>query len=55
MERAKIARERLELQEKIRDFENMRDNPPESDALANDTLPAKRRGKWLTRLGLKDD
>lgn len=58
MERAKLARERLELQEKLREFEGDR----KLEATANDAAePASKtskgsaRGRWLARLGLRDE
>ena len=52
MERAKLARERLELQERAQRHEE--DNPPQTDAekLAGKT---RTRGNWLARLGLRDE
>lgn len=52
LERAKLARERLELQEKSRTFEA--DHPPES---AEEKFATKERGRgrWLARLGLRDE
>ena len=54
MERAKLARERLELQDKVRNFE---------DLLAENSQPQQcekkdkgsGRGRWLARLGLRDE
>ena len=52
MERAKLARERLELQ--ARADRHDEDNPPQTDAekLAGKT---RTRGNWLARLGLRDE
>ncbi|MFY7873821.1 MAG: hypothetical protein ACOVQM_00155 [Pirellula sp.] len=50
LERAKLARERLELQEKSRTFEA--DHPPET---AEEKSATKERGRWLARLGLRDE
>ena len=52
MERAKLARERLELQERAQRHDE--DNPPQTDEekLAGKT---RTRGNWLARLGLRDE
>ena len=57
VERAKIARERVELEEKLRSLEAARANdpPPSADALGADKGKSRSRGRWLTRLGLQDD
>jgi hypothetical protein len=52
LERAKLARERLELQEKSRTFEA--DHPPES-AEEKSATKERGRGRWLARLGLRDE
>lgn len=52
VERAKIARERAEVDEKIRQFEVERDRRAESGDAADPSKPT--RGRWLARLGLKD-
>lgn len=52
LERAKLARERLELQEKSRTFEA--DHPPESVEEKSATKE-RGRGRWLARLGLRDE
>ncbi len=52
MERAKLARERLELQEKTRSYDD--DNPPQTPEEINATK-ASKRGRWLARLGLRDE
>ncbi len=52
MERAKLARERLELQEKTRSYND--DNPPQTAEEIN-TSKASKRGRWLARLGLRDE
>jgi chromosome segregation ATPase len=55
MERAKLARERLELQEKTRTFDdNKKDNPPQSEE-EKQTGKVGSRGRWLARLGLRDE
>jgi predicted nucleic acid-binding Zn-ribbon protein len=56
LERAKIARERLELQEKLRDLENLQtDATNEKDPGGAAARAAGRKGKWLSRLGLKEE
>lgn len=56
VERAKIARERVELDEKLRALENSRAN---ASAGGNASPAEKAKGRpqsrWLTRLGLQDD
>ena len=52
MERAKLARERLELQEKTRNYND--DNPPQTAEEIKATK-AHTRGRWLARLGLRDE
>jgi hypothetical protein len=58
IERAKIARERLELEERMRSLELER---TQSDAQGADASSAGKktkgrpRGRWLARLGLQDD
>jgi hypothetical protein len=52
LERAKLARERLELQEKSRTFEA--DHPPES-AEEKSATKERGRGRWLAQLGLRDE
>ena len=52
MERAKLARERLELQEKTRNYDD--DNPPQT-AEEIKASKASTRGRWLARLGLRDE
>lgn len=54
LERAKLARERLELQEKMRNIE-LQITPRNSDELDPvRTAQRKSRGNWLNRLGLHD-
>ena len=57
LERAKIARERVEIEDKLRLFEQQAHQG--IDAKAPQGLghpPAKSgKGRWLTRLGLKDN
>lgn len=52
MERAKLARERLAIQEKTQVYED--NNPPQTD---EEKLIGKTRtrGRWLARLGLRDE
>ena len=52
MERAKLARERLEIQEKTQRYED--NNPPQTEAEAQ-TGKTRTRGNWLARLGLRDE
>lgn len=52
LERAKLARERLELQEKLRNFEDA--NPPQTEE-EKKSGKEKNRGRWLARLGLRDE
>jgi hypothetical protein len=52
LERAKLARERLELQEKMQSFED--NNPPQTEDEKKSTRE-KTRGRWLARLGLRDE
>ena len=52
MERAKLARERLEIQEKTQRYED--NNPPQTEA-EKETGKTRSRGNWLTRLGLRDE
>ncbi len=56
LERAKLARERLEIQEKIQQLEA--DREAIQQASENATAPtssSQRKGRWWARLGLKDD
>jgi DNA repair exonuclease SbcCD ATPase subunit len=52
MERARIARERIELEEKLRNYQTERADRPPGETAAADDKPV--RGRWLARLGLKD-
>ena len=52
MERAKLARERLEIQEKTQRYED--NNPPLTEA-ESQTGKTRTRGNWLARLGLRDE
>lgn len=52
MERAKLARERLELQEKLRSFESEHPAATPEEKLAT---KERGRGRWLARLGLRDE
>ena len=49
VERAKLARERSDLDAKLRSFEDAGGDAP------NGTPTPKQSGRWLSRLGLKDD
>jgi len=55
VERAKIARERMELDEKLRRLEA--ELPEGADGSGRDSDSAKKapRGRWLTRLGLREE
>jgi hypothetical protein len=56
LERAKLARERLELQEKLRSLEAMQPMPQEPSEPGEPNQPSRRpRGNWLSRLGLRDE
>jgi len=52
MERAKLARERLDLQEKSRNFEA---EHPAQTAEEKTATKERGRGRWLARLGLRDE
>ncbi len=52
MERAKLARERLDLQEKTRTYDD--NNISQTDEEKKNSKAASR-GKWLARLGLRDE
>ena len=52
MERAKLARERLELQEKTQQYSD--NNPPQTEE-EKKSGKAGTRGRWLARLGLRDE
>lgn len=53
VERAKLARERQEIEEKLRAYEKLA-GKPEVDATAAESGEKRVRGRWLARLGLKD-
>lgn len=53
LERAKLARERLELQERMRSLEAM--NASQSVDEKGAPSPGKSKGNWLARLGLRDE
>ncbi len=57
LERAKLARERLELQDKIQSVEAMQHSysPPPSSPLDTASYEPKKTGRWLERLGLRDE
>ncbi|HEV3024384.1 MAG TPA: hypothetical protein VGX76_18035, partial [Pirellulales bacterium] len=53
VERAKMARERAEIEEIQRRFNETQSQNDEQPIGAKDKKP--QRGRWLARLGLKDD
>lgn len=56
LERAKLARERLELQDKLRELQQLQKGCGTVDAAGSPEKPtSKQRGNWFARLGLKDD
>jgi DNA repair exonuclease SbcCD ATPase subunit len=56
VERAKIARERAILEEKLREFEEQKQNlPATSDDPADKSKKGSNRGRWLQRLGLRNE
>ena len=55
LERAKLARERLEIQEKIQQLEAERDLIKRATENSSQASPAPHKGRWWARLGLKDD
>lgn len=52
MERAKLARERLEIQEKTQEYAH--NNPPQTEE-EKQSGKTRTRGRWLARLGLRDE
>jgi thiamine phosphate synthase YjbQ (UPF0047 family) len=52
LERAKLARERLEIQEKIQRYEENNSSQTEEETPSGKT---RTRGRWLARLGLRDE
>ena len=54
MERAKLARERAELEEKLQRLEREKTQHGPSASDAEDVRQSGPRGNWLSRLGLKD-
>ncbi len=52
LERAKLARERLEIQEKIQHYEENNSSQTEAE---NPSGKTRTRGRWLARLGLRDE
>jgi chromosome segregation ATPase len=52
VQRAKLARDRAELEEKVRQYQLDQDNRSYSEDTTETSKPT--RGKWLARLGLKD-
>lgn len=55
LERAKLARERLEIQDKLQQLEAERDLVKRATENASQATPAPHKGRWWARLGLKDD
>lgn len=55
LERAKLARERLEIQEKLQQLEAERDSIQRAAEHSSQAAPAPHKGRWWNRLGLKDD
>ncbi|MFN7289994.1 MAG: hypothetical protein ACK5T6_05365 [Pirellula sp.] len=55
LERAKLARERLEIQEKMQQLESERDVVLRATENSSQASPAPHKGRWWARLGLKDD
>jgi hypothetical protein len=55
LERAKLARERLEIQDKLQQLESERDIVQRATENASQASPAPHKGRWWARLGLKDD
>jgi hypothetical protein len=55
LERAKLARERLEIQEKMQQLESERDLILRATENSSQESPAPHKGRWWARLGLKDD
>jgi hypothetical protein len=55
LERAKLARERLELQERLRSLEAMQPVPIDTEGGELSNPSRKPRGNWLSRLGLRDE
>lgn len=55
VERAKLARERSVLEEKMRLYENEKASTPDAPLTPGDkSKQGSNRGRWLSRLGLKD-
>jgi hypothetical protein len=57
IERARIARQRAEVEEKVSAYDSVRAQHGADDGASNPSNPPKQpsRGRWLSRLGLKDD
>ncbi|MCU0718258.1 MAG: hypothetical protein MUC83_01025 [Pirellula sp.] len=55
LERAKLARERLEIQDKVQQLEAERDLLQRENENRSQASPAPHKGRWWARLGLKDD
>jgi len=54
VERAKLARERSDLEEKLRVLEERSATMGAQTPAANAAAKEPKRGRWLERLGLKD-
>jgi hypothetical protein len=54
VERAKLARERADLEEKLRDYEQQSHDSDSGGQTGKSPAGKPARGRWLTRLGLKD-
>ena len=56
LERAKLAREHLELQDKLRELQQLQKGSGTNEGNASsEKSSTKQRGNWFARLGLKDD
>jgi N-methylhydantoinase A/oxoprolinase/acetone carboxylase beta subunit len=56
LERAKLARERLELQDKLRELQQLqKESGVDERNACSEKSSTKPRGNWFARLGLKDD
>ncbi|MCU0712476.1 MAG: hypothetical protein MUC43_10495 [Pirellula sp.] len=55
LERAKLARERLEIQDKMQQIEAEKDLLQRAAENSSQTAPAPHKGRWWARLGLRDD
>ena len=57
IERARIARQRVEIEDKVSAYDSVRAQHKADDSASNPGNQPKQptRGRWLARLGLKDD